>query len=382
MKIEEFKAGRFRQEYKYKSFVPNKVNQEWIWNDPKINSLLSEADLNLGNLNAFSLYIPDVDVFIRMHLVKEATKSSRIEGTQTEMEDALLKDNEIQPGKRDDWKEVQNYIQAMNHSISNLKTLPVSTRMLKEAHRILMQSVRGENKTPGEFRTSQNWVGGATINDALFIPPPQSEVNELMGDLENFLHNENIDVPPLIKAAISHYQFETIHPFLDGNGRIGRLLITLYMVGVGVLQKPTLYLSDYFEKYRTIYYDNLNLVRLKNDLVQWIKFFLVAVIETSKNGIETFQGILKLKENIENERIIKLGKKIPNARKVIKKLYSEPIISANGIVNFLNVTPATANSLIQDFVNLGILNEITGGRRDRLFAFTEYMNLFTKKTKI
>lgn len=382
MKIEEFKSGRFRQEYKYKSFVPNKVNQEWIWNDPKINSLLSEADLNLGNLNAFSLYIPDVDVFIRMHLVKEATKSSRIEGTQTEMEDALLKDNEIQPEKRDDWKEVQNYIQAMNHSISNLKTLPVSTRMLKEAHRILMQSVRGENKTPGEFRTSQNWIGGATINDAVFIPPPQSEVNELMGDLENFLHNENIDVPPLIKAAISHYQFETIHPFLDGNGRIGRLLITLYTVGVGVLQRPTLYLSDYFEKHRTIYYDNLNLVRLKNDLVQWIKFFLVAVIETSKNGIETFQGILKLKENIESERIIKLGKKIPNARKVIKKLYSEPIISANAIVNFLNVTPATANSLIQDFVNLGILNEITGGRRDRLFAFTEYMNLFTKKTKI
>lgn len=382
MKIEEFKSGRYRQEYKYRSFIPNKINQEWAWNDPKINSLLSEADLNLGNLNAFSLYIPDVDVFIRMHLVKEATKSSRIEGTQTEMEDALLKDNEIQPEKRDDWKEVQNYIQAMNHSISNLKTLPVSTRMLKEAHRILMQSVRGENKTPGEFRTSQNWIGGATINDAVFIPPPQSEVNELMGDLENFLHNENIDVPPLIKAAISHYQFETIHPFLDGNGRIGRLLITLYTVGVGVLQRPTLYLSDYFEKHRTIYYDNLNLVRLKNDLAQWIKFFLVAIIETSKNGIETFQGILKLKENIESERIIKLGKKIPNARKVIKKLYSEPIISANAIVNFLNVTPATANSLIQDFVNLGILNEITGGRRDRLFAFTEYMNLFTKKTKI
>lgn len=382
MKIEEFKSGRFRQEYKYRSFIPNKINQEWTWNDPKINSLLSEADINLGNLNAFSLYIPDVDVFIRMHLVKEATKSSRIEGTQTEMEDALLKDNEIQPEKRDDWKEVQNYIQAMNHSISNLKILPVSTRMLKEAHRILMQSVRGENKTPGEFRTSQNWIGGATINDAVFIPPPQSEVNELMGDLENFLHNENIDVPPLIKAAISHYQFETIHPFLDGNGRIGRLLITLYTVGVGVLQRPTLYLSDYFEKHRTIYYDNLNLVRLKNDLVQWIKFFLVAVIETSKNGIETFQGILKLKDNIESERIVKLGKKIPNARKVINKLYSEPIISANVIANFLKVTPATANSLIQDFVNLGILNEITGGRRDRLFAFTEYMNLFTKKTKI
>ena len=378
MKIEEFKAGSYRQEYKYKSFIPNKINQEWVWNDPKINSLLSEANLNLGNLNAFSLYIPDVDVFIRMHLIKEATKSSRIEGTQTEMEDALLKDDEIQPGKRDDWKEVQNYIEAMNYSISKLKTLPVSTRMLKEAHKILMQSVRGENKTPGEFRSSQNWIGGATINDATFIPPPQREVNELMGDLENFLHNENINVPPLIKAAVSHYQFETIHPFLDGNGRIGRLLITLYMVGAGVLDRPTLYLSDYFEKHKTIYYDNLNLVRIKNDLAQWIKFFLVAVIETSKSGIETFQEILKLKENIESERIVKLGKKIPNAKRLIKYLYSEPIISADMVAKFLEVSPATANSIIQDFAKLGILNEITGGKRYRLFGFTEYMNLFTK----
>jgi len=378
VKIEEFKAGSYRQEYKYKSFIPNKINQEWVWNDPKINSLLSEANLNLGNLNAFSLYIPDVDVFIRMHLIKEATKSSRIEGTQTEMEDALLKDDEIQPGKRDDWKEVQNYIEAMNYSISKLKTLPVSTRMLKKAHKILMQSVRGENKTPGEFRSSQNWIGGATINDATFIPPPQIEVNELMGDLENFLHNENINVPPLIKAAVSHYQFETIHPFLDGNGRIGRLLITLYMVGAGVLDRPTLYLSDYFEKHKTIYYDNLNLVRIKNDLAQWIKFFLVAVIETSKSGIETFQEILKLKENIESERIVKLGKKIPNAKRLIKYLYSEPIISADMVAKFLEVSPATANSIIQDFAKLGILNEITGGKRYRLFGFTEYMNLFTK----
>lgn len=380
MKIEEFKAGSYRQEYKYKSFIPNKINREWVWNDPKINSLLSEANLGLGNLNAFSLYVPDVDVFIKMHLVKEATKSSRIEGTQTEMEDALLKDNEILPEKRDDWKEVQNYIEAMNQSISKLKTLPVSSRMLKEAHKILMQSVRGEHKTPGEFRKSQNWMGGATINDATFIPPPHSEVNELMGDLEKFLHNENINVPPLIKAAVSHYQFETIHPFLDGNGRIGRLLITLFMVGEGVLDKPTLYLSDYFEKHRTIYYDNLNLVRIKNDLAQWIKFFLVAVIETSKSGIETFQRILKLKENIESEKIVKLGKKIPNAKRLIKHLYSEPIISANMVADFLKVSPATANSIIQDFVKLGILNEITGGKRNRLFGFTEYMNLFTKNS--
>ena len=379
MKIEDFKAGHHQQEYKYKSFIPNKINQEWVWYDPKINALLSEANLNLGNLNAFSLYIPNVDVFIRMHLVKEATKSSRIEGTRTEMEEALLKDEEIQPGRRDDWKEVQNYIEAMNRSISRLKTLPVSTRLLKESHTILMKGVRGESRTPGEFRTSQNWIGGATINDAVFIPPPHTEVNELMGDLENFLHNDNIDVPPLIKVAIGHYQFETIHPFLDGNGRIGRLLITLQLVSAKVLDKPTLYLSDYFEKHRTLYYDNLNVVRVKNDLTQWIKFFLVAVIETSRQGIETFQSILKLKENIESEKIVRLGKKLPKAKQLMKKLYANPIIAANDVVEFLKVTPATANSLIKDFINLGILKEITGGRRYRLFSFEEYLKLFTDK---
>jgi Fic family protein len=378
MKIEEFKAGQYQQEYKYKSFIPNKINHEWIWGNAKINSLLSEANLSLGNLNAFSLYVPDVDVFIKMHLVKEATQSSRIEGTRTEIEEALLKDDDIQPEKKDDWKEVQNYIEAMNNSISKLKTLPVSTRLLKESHKILMQGVRGEGKTPGEFRTSQNWIGGATINDAVFVPPPHIQVNELMSDLENFLNNENINVPPLIKAAIGHYQFETIHPFLDGNGRIGRLLITLQMVSSGVLSKPTLYLSDYFERYRSIYYDNLNLVRIKNDLVQWIKFFLVAVIETSKRGTETFQEILKLKDKIENERIIKLGKKIPKAKQLMNKLYSNPIINSNDVKEFLKITPATANSLIQDFINMGILKEITGGKRYRLFRFEEYLKLFTK----
>jgi len=378
VKIDDFKAGRYQQEYQYKSFMPNKVNQEWIWTDPKLNLLLSESNLNLGSLNAFSIYIPDIDLFIRMHLIKEATKSSRIEGTRTEIEDALLKDNDLQPEKREDWKEVQNYIEAVNYSVSMLKTVPVSTRLLKEAHRILMQGVRGEHKSPGEFRKSQNWLGGATINDAVFIPPPHTEVNNLMSDMENFLHNENINVPPLIKAAISHYQFETIHPFLDGNGRIGRLLITLQLVGTGVLAKPTLYLSDYFEKHRTLYYDNLNRVREKDDLAQWIKFFLVAINETSKNGIETFQGILKLKEKIENEKIVTLGKKIPKAKQLITKLYSNPIISSNDVVEFLNITSATANSLIQDFVNLGILNEITGGRRYRLFSFGEYLHLFTK----
>lgn len=379
MKIEDFKAGHYQQENKYKSFIPNKINVEWTWVDPKINSLLSEADQKIGSLNAFSLYVPDVDIFIRMHIVKEATQSSRIEGTKTEVEEVLLKNEELLPEKRNDWKEVQNYIEAMNHSISMLEKLPVSTRLIKESHKILLQSVRGEHKTPGEFRKSQNWIGGATINDAVFIPPPQTEVPELMSDLESFLLNENINVPPLIKAALAHYQFETIHPFLDGNGRIGRLLITLFLISSGVLSKPTLYLSDYFEKHRNLYYDNLNNVRAANNLTQWIKFFLVAVIETSKRGIQTFNQILALKEEIENDRIISLGKKLPKAKKLINYLYGNPILSSADITQKLNVTPATANSLIEDFIKLRILVEITGGKRYRVYSFQKYLNLFTDK---
>lgn len=378
MKIEDFSAGQYKQEYKYKSFIPNKIDVEWTWTDPKINSLLSEADQKIGSLNAFSIYVPDVNIFIRMHIIKEATFSSRIEGTKTEMEEVLLKDEALLPERRDDWKEVQNYINAMNHSISMLERLPLSTRLLKDAHRILMQGVRGEHKTPGEFRKSQNWIGGATINDAVFVPPPHPEIAGLMSDLEKFLHNENLHVPPLIKAAIAHYQFETIHPFLDGNGRIGRLLITLFLVSSGVLAKPTLYLSDYFEKHRNFYYDNINNVR-SNKLNQWIKFFLVAVIETSKRGIQTFNQILKLKEEVENEKIISLGKKLPKAKKLLNHLYGNPIITSAEIVKKLNVTPATANSLIEDFIKLDILKEITGGKRYRTYSFQKYLNLFKDK---
>lgn len=376
MRIEDFNSGEYRQEYKYKSFIPTTINREWVWIDPKINLLLSEADLMLGNLNAFSLYVPNIDVFIRMHVVKEATQSSRIEGTQTEIEEVILGDEYIQPERKDDRKEVQNYIEAMNKSISKLESLPVSTRMLRDAHKILMQGVRGEGKQPGSFRKSQNWIGGTTINDAVFVPPSHTDLNDLMGDLENFLHNENIDVPSLIKAAIIHYQFETIHPFLDGNGRIGRLLITLQLVSSGILRKPVLYISDYFEKHRTLYYDNLNRVRTNNDLGQWIKFFLVAVTETSKSGVQTMQSILELRDTIEKKKIINLGKKTPNAKRLLEELFANPIVSSNDIAKRLDITSATANSLIENFTSRGILKEISGRKRDRLFSFVDYLNLF------
>ena len=231
---------------------------------------------------------------------------------------------------------------------------------------------------PGEFRTTQNWIGGSTLDDAVFIPPQHTEISNLMADLENFLHNESINVPVLIKIAIAHYQFETIHPFLDGNGRIGRLLITLYLVSTGILKKPTLYLSDYFEKHRNLYYDNLNGVRVSNNIAQWIKFFLVAVIEISKKGVETFYNILKLNEEIDKD-ILKLGKRINNAKILVNHLYSNPMITSWEVCELLKITPASSNALIRDFIRLKILVETTGGKRYRVFKFEKYIKLFDDK---
>lgn len=376
MKIEEFKSGKFLSQKHYKSFSPSKINHLWTWDDAKINTLLAEANRKLGSLDAFSKHVPDVDIFIEMHIAKEATKSSRIEGTQTEIEEAIKSSTDISPERKDDWQEVHNYIAASNKSIAKLKKLPVSTRLLKEAHKILMKGVRGEHKNPGEFRESQNWIGGATINDAVFVPPVHTEINELMSDLEKFLHNDSVDVPVLIRAGITHYQFETIHPFLDGNGRIGRLLITLYLVSSGLLSKPSLYLSDYFEKHRMLYYDNLNKARQSNNLAQWLKFFLAGIIETSEKGISTLQKILKLKETIEDRKLVKLGKKIETGKSLMRYLYKKPIVNAHIVQEELEISLPTANSLVADFIKLGILNERTGWKRNREFEFSEYLNLF------
>jgi len=322
--------------------------------------------------------VPDVDLFIRMHIVKEATTSSRIEGTQTHIEEAILKEKDVSPEKRDDWREVQNYISAMNNAVDALATLPISSRLISQAHRILIENTRGNNKLPGEYRSSQNWISGATLKDAAFIPPHHSDMPDLLNDLESFLNNDNINVPHLIKIAIAHYQFETIHPFLDGNGRVGRLLITLYLVANNLIKKPTLYLSDFFEKNRQLYYDNLTIVRTKNDLTQWIKFFLTGVIETSKYGVDTFQKILKLRTEVEDKIIITLGRRLPLAKNAINYLYRYPIINLGDLIDELGVSKQTANTMISELVKLKILYEVTGQKRNRMYVFQDYINLFRK----
>ncbi len=375
MNIEEFKAGTHRQRYQYNSFTPSLINHVWTWKDPRINTLLEQASRSLSGLNAFSLIVPDIDLYIQMHIAKEATTSSRIEGTRTQMDEAVMDRAQIDPEKRNDWQEVQNYIQAMNEALDELSRLPLSNRLLKKTHAVLLQGVRGERKMPGEFRRSQNWIGGISLKDAVYIPPGHDEVPELMADLEKFWHNDQIEVPHLIRIAISHYQFETIHPFLDGNGRIGRLLITLYLVSQGILEKPSLYLSDFFERNRGDYYDALTTVRVSNNLVHWINLFLTAIIQTSEKGQQTFRNILTLRNQINSE-IVSLGRKAENARKLIIHLYQKPVLSGSAISKFLAITPRAANALINDLEQMDILKEITGFKRNRVYAFEEYLRLF------
>lgn len=377
MDAHNFEAGHFIQRTAYRSFSPTPINHPWIVSAPEVNKLLSEANRFIGELNAFSQIIPDVDFFISMHIVKEATTSSRIEGTKTNMEEALVKEEDIEPEKRDDWAEVRNYVEAMNVSIASLKQLPISNRLLKQTHRILLSGVRGKHKLPGEYRRSQNWIG-ATLKDAVFVPPHHAELAELMSDLEKFVHEDTFNVPHLIKIAIIHYQFETIHPFLDGNGRLGRLLITLYLVSYNILSRPTLYLSDFFEKHRTYYYDNLMTVRLRNDLTQWIKFFLAGIVETAQSSIEVFQKILALKQKMDTKILPQLGSKerIANGFTLLNHLYRSPIIDAKEVSQVLNVATSTANRLIRDLVALEVLHELTGYRRNRKFIFREYFSIF------
>lgn len=372
--MENFKAGNYINQGYYKSFQPNFINKDWLINDLEILSLLSKADRNIGKLDTYSQYV-NVDLYISMHIVKEATQSSKIEGTQTNMEEAFLDKEDVSLENRNDWEEVQNYISAMKSAIKDLESLPISSRLIKKTHKTLLSGVRGEYKLPGEYRKSQNWIGGATINDAVFIPPIHNSVDELMSDLEKFANDEMNYLPDLLKIAIIHYQFETIHPFLDGNGRIGRLLIPVYLVSKEILSSPILYLSDFFEKNRTIYYDNLMRVRTHNNLKQWIKFFLVGVIETSKKGVETFDGILKLQKEID-EKLHSFKGKTDDARKIISILYQNPIIDAQKVEKIIAKSHMSAYKQISILENLGIIKEITGGQRGKIYAFQDYLKLF------
>jgi Fic family protein len=371
----DYKINYYKKNYEYKSFSPTFINKDFDCSNNRIYSSLAKSERLLGQLNAFSTLIPDIDFFIQMHVVKEAAKSSRIEGTQTEVGEAVLPKNEIKPEKRSDWMEVQNYIKAINYAIDKLDSIPLCVRLLKETHKMLLSGVRGEERQPGEIRTSQNWIGGSNLDNAIFIPPHYTEVPVLLTDLEKFLHNKDITIPELIKIAISHYQFETIHPFFDGNGRIGRLLITLQLVDYDILDKPTLYISDFFEKNKGSYYDILTLARQNNDLERWIIFFLSGVTETAENGSKTFKKIVELRKNYEST-IRTFGRLAERGGKLLLIMFSKPIITISEAAKLLNVSYNSVNRLMNLFLNKKIVNYFEGKYKTRFFVLEDYLELF------
>ncbi|MBR1754657.1 Fic family protein [bacterium] len=373
--MKEYKAGTYILHKGYKPFVPSFINDDIDWKLEDLANLLQDASLWLGKLNSYSDLVPDINFFIKMYATKEATNSNRIEGTRTTFEDAITPIEQIKPELKDDWHEVQNYIKAINYSVERLKELPVSMRLIKEAHRILLQGVRGEHKTPGEVRKSQNWIGGSSLTDAFFVPPEPNMLPDLLSDIEKFLHNENLRLPELIKAGIAHYQFETIHPFLDGNGRTGRLLIILYLISTGLLNKPVLYISDFFERNRMSYYDSLSMVKQTDNMTQWLKFFLNGIVETSKSSIKTFDEIIRLRKEVEI-KILQIGKRVAIGQKLLELLYSKPKVNAKIVSEELGISIVSSNNLLKAFVENGILEEKTGYNRNRFYVFEDYIKIF------
>ncbi len=379
------KVGRFvLQPQGYKAFIPEPLpSRSPIKFDDELLNLLSEADRALARLDGIATVLPNPDLFIAMYVKKEAILSSQIEGTQASLEGVLEFEANLVPKENIyDIKEVINYVKALDYGIERLKTLPMSLRLIKEVHKILMENTRGATKNPGEFRTTQNWIGpaGAGLSEAIFVPPPPNMVINLMGDLENFIHQKD-NIPPLIKISLIHYQFETIHPFLDGNGRMGRLLITFYLYWKQLLSKPLLYLSFYLKKNREAYYDLLMKIRKESSWGEWIKFFLKGVYETSQESANTAGEIIKLKDKI----IYKLYENSVSsiyAVKLLEILFDKPLVEVKDVVSKLKIHKDTANELIKSFEKIGILHEITGKQRYRKYIFKDYVNIIKRGTEL
>lgn len=374
MKIEEFKAGERRQCYQYECFVPNLVNHNWSWDSRELTMMLERAVKGLAGLDMCSQFVPDIDLFIRMHIVREANASSRIEGTQTEMEEVILPEESVVVERRNDWREVNNYIDAMNWSVDELKRLPLSIRLLRAAHEKLLAGARGEAKHPGEVRRSQNWIGGNSIATAHYIPPSTEYLPDLLGDLEKFWHNDEIQVPNLIRCAISHYQFETIHPFLDGNGRVGRLLIPFYLISKGELSCPSLYISSHLERNREAYYESLSRVRTDNDLMGWILFFLEAVSDTSRTGCEKFKRIFSLRD--EMAAVTASLSNAELAQRAFRHLYSVPRITINQLSEALDCGYQAASRLVKSLVARDVLVPTSDAKRNTIYDFKRYLDVF------
>ncbi|WP_413175818.1 Fic family protein [Anabaena azotica] len=374
------RAGRYvEQPGKYKAFIPNPLPPVPEINiDQEMWQILSQADLALGRLDGSTDALPNPDLFVFMYVRKEAVLSSQIEGTQASLMDVLeFEAKAIEPDNPQDVAEVVNYIAAVNYGLERLVELPVSLRLIREIHKKLMNGVRGSERDPGEFRRTQNWIGsgGCSLNNATYVPPPPYEMNQSLDNLEKFLH-DSTPIPALIKIGLAHAQFETIHPFLDGNGRTGRLLITFLLCEQNILKRPLLYISYYFKKHRTEYYDRLQAVRDSGNWEGWLKFFLCGVCEVAQEASATARKIVSMKEEHRQLVLNKMGRKSGNAITLLESLYFRPIVSVENVQEIIQLSYPNANTLIKEMCDLGLLQEITGQKRNRAFAYKPFLDVF------
>lgn len=374
------RAGRYvTQPTGYRAFVPTPLPPiPGLDFTDGLRDALSHADYALGRLDGAVLTLPNPDLFVFMYVRKEAVLSSQIEGTQSSLQDLLSAEAKLlDPSVPSDVSEVSNYVKAMNHGLGRLGDLPVSVRLIREIHAELMKGVRGGRLAPGELRTTQNWIGpaGCTLKEATFVPPPPHEVPQALSDLERFLHSGD-PTPALLSVGLAHAQFETIHPFLDGNGRVGRLLITFLLTERKLLARPVLYLSHYFKRHRSEYYERLQAVRDGGDWEGWLLFFLRGVAEVSHEATATAASILRMRERYRVEITEHLGRAAGNGHRVMDKLFDHPIVTVAHVRQWLDVTPAGANNLVNRLVGVELLREITGFARNRRFRFDPYLRLF------
>ena len=379
------RAGTYQnQPTGYRAFIPAPLPPDPpIAVDDELQTLLSAADRALGRLDGSVQTLPDSDLFVLMYVRKEAVLSSQIEGTQSSLNDLLRAEARIyDPDRPADVQEVSNYVAALNYGLERLDDLPISVRLIREIHERLLRGVRGAHLQPGELRKSQNWIGpaGATLSEATFVPPPPHEVPQALSDLEHFMHAKD-SMPALIRIGLTHAQFETIHPFLDGNGRVGRLLITFLLCEQGTLLSPVLYLSHYFKANRAEYYEHLQNIRKDGGWEAWLKFFLRGVADVSREATDTARAIVSLRERHREKIINELGRVAGNALKVHELLFRFPLVSVNPIADMLEVSFTSANRLIERMVEVGILVESTGNARNRVFNYSDYINLFTDQER-
>jgi Fic family protein len=378
------RAGAYqRQPSGYRAFIPKKLPpQPPIQLSGNLRGLLSKADLALGRLAGSIETLPNPDLFVFMYMRKEAVLSSQIEGTQSSLHDLLSAEAKIfDQSQPTDVGEVLNYVAAMNYGLGSLDRLPISTRLIRDIHRILLTDVRGYHLTPGELRQSQNWIGpgGCMLSEATFVPPPPQELARALGELETFLHKDD-SLPLLIKIGLAHAQFETIHPFLDGNGRVGRLLITFLLCEKAILPKPVLYLSYYFKRHRQEYSDRLQAVRDAGAFEAWLEFFLRGVASVSEEAAKTARKILLLREKHRDLLVHKLGRMAGNGHRTLEHLYEHPIVTVNSIRDLINATYPAANTLVERLCDCGILQEMTGQNRNRRFRYDPYIKLFVDQS--